>query len=68
VVPPETASAMTTDTFHHLVGEHLDLVCSLNEDLLGAAVHAAGVDLVAELDPEPGRCCVVLRPKASEQV
>ena len=48
--------------FHHLVGDHLDLVCSLNEDLLGAAAEAAGVRMVAELDPQPDRCCVVLRP------
>lgn len=47
--------------FHHLVGEHLDLVCTLNEDLLGSAAEAAEVRLVAELDPQPGRCCVVLR-------
>jgi predicted ArsR family transcriptional regulator len=49
--------------FHHLVEDHLDLVCSLNHDLLGAAVDAAGVDAVAELDPQPGNCCVVLRPR-----
>jgi len=48
--------------FHHLVDEHLDLVCSLNKDLLGAAVTTADVDLRAELDPQPGQCCVVLRP------
>jgi len=48
--------------FHHLVGEHLDLVCRLNEDLLGAAVKEAQVDLEAHLDPQPGRCCVQLRP------
>jgi predicted ArsR family transcriptional regulator len=48
--------------FHHLVGEHLDLVCALNKDLLGSAVTAADVGLRAELDPQPGQCCVVLRP------
>jgi predicted ArsR family transcriptional regulator len=48
--------------FHHLVGDHLDLVCTLNNDLLGAAVNSAGVGLTAELDPRPGQCCVVLRP------
>jgi predicted ArsR family transcriptional regulator len=47
--------------FHHLVTDHRELVCSLNEDLLGAAAAAAGSGLVAELDPRPGRCCVVLR-------
>jgi len=49
--------------FHHLVGDHLDLVCSLNHDLLGAAVNTAKVGLRAELDPQPGQCCVVLRPR-----
>jgi predicted ArsR family transcriptional regulator len=47
--------------FHHLVGEHLDLVCSLNRDLLGAASEAAGTGWTADLDPRPGQCCVVLR-------
>jgi predicted ArsR family transcriptional regulator len=49
--------------FHHLVSDHLDLVCSLNHDLLGSAVTAAKVGLRAELDPQPGQCCVVLRPR-----
>jgi predicted ArsR family transcriptional regulator len=55
--------------FHHLVDEHLDLVCSLNCDLLGSAASAAGLALSAELDPRPGMCCVVLRPaKGGEPV
>jgi predicted ArsR family transcriptional regulator len=49
--------------FHHLVGDHLELVCGLNKDLLGAATAAAGVGLTAVLDPQPDRCCVVLRPR-----
>lgn len=48
--------------FHHLVGEHLELVCALNKDLLGAAARSAQVGLAAHLDPQPGQCCVVLRP------
>jgi predicted ArsR family transcriptional regulator len=48
--------------FHHLVGDHLELVCALNKELLGTAVKEADVSLIAELDPQPGRCCVVLRP------
>jgi predicted ArsR family transcriptional regulator len=50
--------------FHHLVGDHLDLVCALNKDLLGAAAQAAGGHLTAKLDPQPGMCCVVLRANA----
>jgi predicted ArsR family transcriptional regulator len=48
--------------FHHLVGDHLDLVCALNKDLLGAAADTAEVGLTAELDPQTDYCCVVLRP------
>jgi predicted ArsR family transcriptional regulator len=47
--------------FHHLVADHLELVCGLNKDLLSAAAAAANVGLKAVLDPQPGRCCVVLR-------
>ena len=48
--------------FHHLVGEHLELVCGLNEDLLGAALAASGAPMTARLDPRPGHCCVLLEP------
>ena len=48
--------------FHHLVDDHLDLVCSLNHDLLDAATRAAKSGLTAHLDPQPGYCCVVLKP------
>jgi predicted ArsR family transcriptional regulator len=48
--------------FHHLVADHVDLVCSLNEELLGALVGQGSSGLVAALDPGPDRCCVVLRP------
>jgi predicted ArsR family transcriptional regulator len=47
--------------FHHLVGDHLDLVCTLNADLLGAAVTAIDAGLSAVLDPQPDRCCVAIR-------
>jgi predicted ArsR family transcriptional regulator len=47
--------------FHHLVADHVDLVCGLNHELLGAVVETAAPDFVAELEPEPGRCCVILR-------
>ena len=50
--------------FHHLVGDHLDLVCTLNEDLLGAVTTAVDVGLTAVLDPQPGQCCVILKPQA----
>jgi predicted ArsR family transcriptional regulator len=47
--------------FHHLVEDHRELVCALNEELLSAMVHASGVALEARLDPRPGYCCVLLR-------
>jgi len=47
--------------FHHLVGDHLELVCHLNHDLLSAAIDQTGIGLVAELDPQPGSCCVRFR-------
>jgi predicted ArsR family transcriptional regulator len=49
--------------FHTLARAHTDLVCGMNLSLLGGVlegVPAAG--LVADLQPEPGRCCVRLRP------
>jgi predicted ArsR family transcriptional regulator len=52
--------------FHHLVADHLDLVCTLNRDLLGSAVTSAKVAFRAELDPQPGQCCVVLRPRRTD--
>lgn len=48
--------------FHHLVDDHLDLVCALNHDLLSSAAEESGSGFVAELDPQPGHCCVRLRP------
>lgn len=66
-VMDESGIRLRNCPFHHLVGEHLDLVCALNHDLLGAAVNTAKVGLRAELDPQPGRCCVVLRPRTTKR-
>jgi len=46
--------------FHHLVGEHRDLVCRLNLELLDAATER-DASLRAVLDPRPDLCCVALR-------
>jgi predicted ArsR family transcriptional regulator len=46
--------------FHHLVAEHRELVCQLNLELLAAATEGDD-SLRAELDPQPGRCCVAVR-------
>jgi predicted ArsR family transcriptional regulator len=49
--------------FHTLSTEHTTLVCGMNTDMLTALLDERGRDGVrAELDPEPGRCCVVLTP------
>jgi predicted ArsR family transcriptional regulator len=47
--------------FHHLVGEHRELVCGLNLALLEELVGAVGDGYRAQLDPSPDNCCVVLR-------
>ena len=48
--------------FHALVADHTALVCGMNRDLLAAAAHATRAGLAARLEPQPGRCCVVLGP------
>lgn len=50
--------------FHRLAAEHRDLVCGMNHAHLKGFLEGLDRDDVnAELDPEPGRCCVVIRPK-----
>jgi predicted ArsR family transcriptional regulator len=47
--------------FHALVGEHRDLVCGMNLDLLGGMAATMGDAVLApRLAPAPGRCCVRL--------
>jgi predicted ArsR family transcriptional regulator len=53
--------------FHHLVDDHLDLVCNLNKELLSAVVGGSRTGYTAHLDPRPGQCCVVLRPASTPQ-
>ncbi len=49
--------------FHQLVAAHQDLVCGMNLALLEGLVAGMGVAGVRPcLEPEPGRCCVVLNP------
>lgn len=44
--------------FHGLVGEHKALVCGMNLGLLEGALPSCA----ARLDPQPGYCCVALKP------
>lgn len=49
--------------FHQLVAEHRDLVCGMNLALLEGVVSGMGErDMCPGLDPQPGRCCVVISP------
>ena len=49
--------------FHTLAQAHPDLVCGMNLNLLGGVLEGVpGTGLVADLQPEPGRCCVRLHP------
>jgi predicted ArsR family transcriptional regulator len=50
--------------FHLLAEEHRGLVCGMNVAMLGGL--CAGSGFRATLDPEPGWCCVRLRPTGSK--
>lgn len=52
---------MANCPFHALAEEHRDLVCHMNHALLSGVVEEAGLSpACAQLDPEPGRCCVTI--------
>lgn len=52
--------------FHTLARTHTDLVCGMNLSLLDGVLEGVpSAGLVADLQPEPGRCCVRLRPDRS---
>jgi predicted ArsR family transcriptional regulator len=47
--------------FHQLAAEHRDLVCGMNLALIDGLTEGFGASgLRPRLDPEPGRCCVVI--------
>lgn len=49
--------------FHALAEQDRDLVCGLNQRLIGGVVHGLGNDSVdVVFDPVPGQCCVRLTP------
>ena len=50
--------------FHLLAQDHRSLVCGMNVAMLGGL--SAGSGFRATLDPEPGWCCVRLRPSGSK--
>ena len=48
--------------FHRLAADHRDLVCGMNQAYLeGILDGLQREDVSAHLEPEPGRCCVVIR-------
>ena len=48
--------------FHALVGEHRDLVCGMNLALVQGVIEGLGLEsATADLDPQPGLCCVAIR-------
>jgi predicted ArsR family transcriptional regulator len=50
--------------FHRLAADHRDLVCGMNQAYLeGLLEGLARADVAASLEPEPGRCCVVIRAR-----
>lgn len=52
---------MANCPFHALAETHTELVCGLNHALVTGLTDALGrSDVVARLDPAPGRCCVTL--------
>lgn len=54
--------------FHALVGEHRELVCGMNLALVEGVVEGLGLEgASAELDPQPGRCCVAIRTGAARR-
>jgi predicted ArsR family transcriptional regulator len=58
---PSGTIVLANCPFHALAAEAPDLVCGMNRELIGGLI--AGLDLPrarAELDPAPGRCCVVI--------
>jgi predicted ArsR family transcriptional regulator len=65
---PEADGAvlMRNCPFHVLSQQHRELVCRMNAELLGSAVDGfGGTGLHALLQPQPGYCCVALRPGGS---
>jgi predicted ArsR family transcriptional regulator len=59
---------MANCPFHTLSRTHTELVCGLNSDLISGLTETLGGGVVtAQLEPAPGRCCVVLRAQDHEQ-
>jgi predicted ArsR family transcriptional regulator len=54
--------ALRNCPFHQLAERHREIVCTMNLALLeGVAAGIGAQDVCPALEPEPGRCCVVVR-------
>lgn len=63
VTSPDGTVVLRNCPFHQLARRHTELVCGMNLCLVTAALDAApAAGLRATLEPEPGLCCVKLRP------
>jgi predicted ArsR family transcriptional regulator len=57
---------LTNCPFHRLAREHPDLVCGINLDLISGMLDTCPRGgMHAQLEPEPGRCCVTLAPEGT---
>ena len=66
---PEGDIILRNCPFHRLSRTHTELVCTLNQTLLGSALESRGEDRArAELCPQEGRCCVIVRAGAGAVV
>jgi predicted ArsR family transcriptional regulator len=62
--PDDGRVVMTNCPFHALAQAQTQLVCQMNHALIGGLTDALGPHRpVAELQPAPDRCCVVLEPR-----
>jgi predicted ArsR family transcriptional regulator len=60
------ATVLRNCPFHALADVHTELICGMNADLLSGFTEALPeLGLVAQLDPQPGRCCVALTPAST---
>jgi predicted ArsR family transcriptional regulator len=62
---PDGTIRLRNCPFDRIAARHRELVCGANHAVLNALTEGLGDDtpVQAVLDPQPGRCCVVLTPK-----
>jgi predicted ArsR family transcriptional regulator len=63
-----TSVVLANCPFHALARTHTELVCGMNLRLLcGVLDGVPSTGLAADLQPEPGRCCVRIAPDTPDQ-